>query len=349
MKRLILAVTLALATLTTAVAQEKTVTIYGWSGDWDLWFSEWGDKFTDETGIKVQYVSGGGLEMYSRVLAEKDAPKADLLLSSASYLFQANNLGVLGNIAWDGMANAKDVDARFKFDSVGVFGYDIYHIAYNTSVVDVADAPKSWADLADPKWKDRVIQRTPASDLSAWIWMAIAANEGEDKAWETVLAMYENSSTWVSSSGEMVQSLALGEGDLGPASIGHIMLAANQAGAPIASAMPESPVLMLNGLGMIKDGPNAEGAAKFLDFFLGTYVQDFIMNKAGTSIAVNNAVELTNNDLVEIGLGGMTVSEVLEISYLPDWSHWTESVGEDKTRLGELSNEIDKRVKGIKQ
>lgn len=349
MKKLIIAAAFALATWSSALAQSNTVTVYGWSGDWDLWFAQWGEKFKQDTGITVQYVSGGGLEMYSRVLAEKEAPKADLLLSSASYLFQAKNLGALRSIPWDSLQNAKDVDARFKFDAVAVIGYDIYHMAYSTTAIAAGDAPKKWADLANPKWKGRVIQRTPASDLTAWIWMALAKTEGEDMAWQTVLAMFKNSSTWVNSSGEMVQALALGEGDLAPASIGHVMLAVKQAGAPIASAMPETPILMLNGLGLVKNSPNPEGAAKFLDFFLGQYVQDFIMNKAGTSIAVNNTVDLTNKDLVKVGLGGMPIDQVLDIAFLPDWTHWTETVADGQTRLGELSAEIDKRVKGIQK
>lgn len=321
-----------------------TVTVYGWSGDWDLWFKNWGAVFEKETGIKVQYVSGDGLAMMSRVVAEKDKPRADLLLSSASYLYQLKNMGLLEKVPWDKVVNAADVDSRFKDDSVAIFGYDVYHLAYNPKKLKAEEVPKTWSDLANPKWKGRILLRDPGSDLTAWVWMALADQYGKDKAFQITREMFGNAKSYASSAGQLVQALAAGEVDVAPASIGHIMLAVKQAGGNVSSAMPDRPILMLNGLGIIKNSPNPEGAVKFLDFFLGTYVQEFIMNKAGTSIAVNSTVKLTNEDLVKIGLGGIAIPDVLKIAYLPDWNYWSELQG-DKTRLAILSAEIADQVK----
>lgn len=332
----------------TALAAKGVVTVYGWSGDWDIWFEDWGAQFERETGYKLQYVSGGGLEMFSRIVNEQKAPTADVLLSSASYLFQANNMGLTVDIPWEQIPNAAYVSEQFKFPSVSVFGYDIFQLAYNYKAVDAAKAPKNWHDLADSDWAGRTMMRSPQADLSAWIWFALNEEFGEEQAWNYLLGMFKNSKVWAGTVGEVVQGLSMGEVVVAPASIGHIMLSVKQAGGTIASSVPEiNPVLMLNGLSMIKNSPNPEGAVAFINFFIDTYVQDFIMNIAGTSVAVNSTVELTNNDLVEIGLGGTPLDEVLARAYTPDWVYWTFVEENGNTRLGNLSLEIERRVRGL--
>lgn len=323
-----------------------TLTVYGWSGDWDLWFQEWGAVFERQTGIKIRYVSGGGLEMFSRVVNERNSPRGDILLSSASYLFQAQNMGLLDPIDWSKVRSAAVVDGRFKFPYVAVFGFDIYELAYNYERVPESMKPTAWEDLADPRWAGKLLMRSPGSDLMAWIWMALEQRYGEEKAWEYMMAMFRNAKLWAATVGEVVQALSLGEAVVGPASIGHIMLATKQAGGTVKGSVPErDPILMLNGLAIIKNGPNRKQAEKFIDFFLDTYVQDFIMNRVGTSLAVNRTVKLANEDLVRIGLGGTPVEEVLKRAYLPDWTDWTQVDASGRTKLGKLSAELDIRAK----
>jgi ABC-type Fe3+ transport system substrate-binding protein len=252
------------------------------------------------------------------------------------------------DIPWDQISNAAYVDDKFKFPSVSVFGYDIFQLAYNYKAVDAANVPKNWKDLAGPEWAGRVMMRSPQADLTAWIWFALNEEYGEEKAWEYLLGMFKNSKVWAGTVGEVVQGLSMGEVVVAPASIGHVMLSVQQAGGTIASSVPEiNPVLMLNGLSLIKNGPNPEGAVAFINFFLDTYVQDFIMNIAGTSVAVNNRVELTNQDLVKVGLGGVSLEEVLERAFTPDWLYWTFVEENGNTRLGNLSLEIEARVRGL--
>lgn len=344
MKKLLLAIVVIGSVLLSAVAQE--VVVYGWAGDWDLWFQEWGAKFEKETGIRVRYLSGSGLEMFSRVIAEKEYPRADLLLSSAAYLFQLQNMGLFADIPYEELSNAPYLAPAFKYKAVVVWGWDLYMIAYNEERVPPEDIPTRWQDLADPKFKGRLIVRPPASDLTAWIWIALADKYGEDVAWEVTLGMFKNAVLWAPSTGDLVSALVAGEGDVAPASFGHVMLAKYLWGAPISSSIPELPVLMLNGFGIIKGGPNFENAVKFLDFFLGPYIQDYIMNKLGTSISVNTTVELTNPRLIEL-LKGRSVDEVLEKAYVIDWPYWTQFVKDQQTRIGLLAQNVEERVKGL--
>lgn len=325
----------------------EQVVVYGWAGDWDLWFKEWGAKFKEETGIEVLYLSGSGLEMFSRVIAEKDQPRADLLLSSAAYLFQLQNMGLFEPIPYGRLANAQYLDPRFKYPAVVIWGWDIYMIAYNQERIPPEDIPTKWQDLADPKFAGRLIVRPPTSDLTAWVWIPLADKYGEEVAWETVLGMFKNAVLWAASTGDLVSALVAGEGDVAPASLGHIMLARFLWGAPIAASVPDLPVVMLNGFGIIKNCPHPDAAIKFLDFFLGSYIQDYIMNKLGTSISVNRTVALNNPKIAEIL--GTSIEDILARAYFIDWPYWTEFVEEGRTRIGVLCGEIDNRVKGIQK
>ncbi|MEM3434264.1 MAG: extracellular solute-binding protein [Candidatus Methanomethyliaceae archaeon] len=344
----VLSVSMLLAFAVIGAFGEQQVVVYGWAGDWDLWFKEWGATFEAETGIKVLYMSGSGLEMYSRVIAEKDNPRADLLLSSAAYLFQLANMGLFEVLPYSKLVNAANVDERFKYERVVIWGWDLYMIGYNTERVSPEDIPTKWQDLANPKFKGRLIVRPPASDLTAWIWIPLADKYGEDVAWAVTLGMFNNAVLWAPSTGDLVSALVGGEGDVAPASFGHIMLARYLWGAPIAPSLPDYPVVMLNGFGLIKGAPHPDAAVKFLDFFLGEYVQDYIMNKLGTSISVNQVVKLNNPQLTEL-MQGKSPQEILQQAYFIDWPYWTEFVGDQRTRIGLLAAEIERRVKGLSQ
>lgn len=328
----------------------QEVVVYGWSGQWDLWFAEWGKEFEKETGIKLKYVSGGTSEIYQKALTEASSgkPTADLFMGGAGYLHQLNSKGLLESIPWDQIPNGADVDQRFKNKNIAFWGYDVYQIGYNTDFLKGNDVPKKWIDLANPKLQDKVVMRTPGSELTSYIYFALERQEGPDKAMEDLLKIFKNSKVWAATPGDLERTLSSGEAWVGEAAMGQVMLS-NKSSGKIAAALPEDgAVLMLNGLGILKGAPHKEAAAKFVNFFLSTNVQNFIMNDKGVNLAVNSKVTLTNDKIQSVGLGGHSVDEVLKVAFIPDWEKWTAPQG-DKTKFDLLLADFDKRVKGLKQ
>ena len=47
--------------------------------------------------------------------------------------------------------------AAFKAQGYAIVGINPHTISYNTQIVKGADIPKKWADLLNPKWKDRIM------------------------------------------------------------------------------------------------------------------------------------------------------------------------------------------------
>lgn len=128
-------------------------------------------------GIKVELFQAGGSQILSKVAAELSAGglKADLVDYSdgAAIIGQARDglFARFANEKWDSIPAAlKDPDGRWV--SSGAFLTAT--IAYNTSAVKAEDAPKSWRDLLDPKWKGKVTMGSPnyagtaLTTLAAW-------------------------------------------------------------------------------------------------------------------------------------------------------------------------------------
>lgn len=128
-------------------------------------------------GIKVDLFQAGGSQILSKVAAELTAGglKADVVDYSdgAAIISQAHDglFARFANEKWDSIPAAlKDADGYWV--SSGAFLTSTF--AYNTNAVKDADAPKSWKDLLDPKWKGKVTMGSPnyagtaLATLAAW-------------------------------------------------------------------------------------------------------------------------------------------------------------------------------------
>ena len=86
-----------------------------------------------------------------------------------------------------------------------------FAIAINTDLVSDADAPKTWADLADPKWKGKLVAVDPnASVTGPEFWDVMIQKYGED----TVKKIGANIKRGYSSNGTQLAALAAGEGSV---------------------------------------------------------------------------------------------------------------------------------------
>lgn len=127
-------------------------------------------------GITVDMFQAGGSQVVSKVEAEAAAGgiKADFVdYSDGAVAVDQANRGLLERFApehWDEMpAGLKDADGYWFAP-----WYLASSIVYNTSIVSSADAPKSWKDLTDAKWKGKVGMASPdyagtaVSTIAAW-------------------------------------------------------------------------------------------------------------------------------------------------------------------------------------
>jgi ABC-type Fe3+ transport system substrate-binding protein len=325
-----------------AAESDTEVIIYGFSGNWDLWFKDWETKFKEETGIAIEYISGPGATMRQRIAAE-GAAKSDVFISTPSDANLLQIEGLLADIPWDQVPAAASIDERFKSEQVSVWGYDLLLPAYNTDKIAPADAPTSWKELADPEWKDRLAVFAPTEEGATRHTMVMIGAYGEDEALDLVQKQYENAKLSFNSAGLAESALATGDVDVSALSLGSAMVSREQAGGAVATVNPEEGAfVMLNSISIMKDAPHPEAAQKFVSFFLDSWIQDQIMNQLGISIAVNSDVELVNENIADI-LGG-NVEDVTANAYFPNWSEWLAEDESGQTKFAELMTKIQERA-----
>jgi 2-aminoethylphosphonate transport system substrate-binding protein len=133
----------------------QTVTVYSADG-LGTWYKSQFEKFTKNTGIKVNLVEAGSGEVVSRVEKEQSNPQADLLVTLPPFIQKADQSGLLvaSGVKTDGIpAEQVGPDGRY----VPIVNNALCFIA-NPSATP---APASWDDLLDPRFKGKLQYSTP--------------------------------------------------------------------------------------------------------------------------------------------------------------------------------------------
>src|SRR4051794_4291042 len=120
---------------------------------------------TQYPGIAVQIERSGSERLFQRVAQEfaSNIHAADVINSSdASHFIPWKKSGWLAPFASEDIARYFPPEYR---DPDGMFATTriwLSSIAYNTNLVKPEDAPKSFADLLDPKWAGKMVKGHPA-------------------------------------------------------------------------------------------------------------------------------------------------------------------------------------------
>lgn len=160
-------------------------------------------EFTKATGIKVSTFRGHSEDVLQRTLQEASANRlgADVVESNFSEMDVLGNKKVWG--AYDGAAGKK-VDPRYHYTGWIADRLNILVDGWNTNRTAAADMPKSWEDLANPRYKGKI------------------SIEQSDNDW------YENVTKWWKDHGKSDQEIAqLWQKIVGNAKVvnGHITMA----------------------------------------------------------------------------------------------------------------------------
>ena len=194
--------------------------------------------------VEIQWVRDSTGVITARFLAEKAAPKADIVLGlAASSLLLFNKEGLLEKYQPNG---ADKLKANFK-SAEGLFvGMDAFLgvVCYNTAEGGKAGAPmpKAYTDLLDPKLKGKVVMPHPASSGTGYLMVAAwLQNMGNDAGWKFMDGLHENIAVYTHSGSAPCVQAAKGERVIG---LGFDMRAAREKsnGAPIEIILPSEGV-----------------------------------------------------------------------------------------------------------
>ena len=161
----------------------------------------------DNKDIRIRWVRDRAERIVERLIAEKAAPKADLVWGvAATSLLRLAGEGFFQPYAAKGLKGL-DAGLRGKGDPPAWIGQRAWvgAICFNTAAAkkDGLAPPKSWRDLLDPAFKGKIVMPDPGSTrtgflaVSAWIQLW-----GEAAAWAFMDRLHDNVAIYTRSGGK---------------------------------------------------------------------------------------------------------------------------------------------------
>ena len=234
---------------------------------------------SEHPDIEINWVRDSTGVITSKLLAEKDNPRADVVWGlAATSLMLLGNEGYFQPYAPEGVEALKEnsVDPAEPPQWVGQRAY-VASMCYNTAEGERLDVPQpsSWQDLTDPVYQGQVIMPNPNSsgtgflDVSSWIQMW-----GEDDAWAYMDALHNNISYYTHSGSAPCRRAAAGEAVVG-VSFAYRGASLKEQGAPVEVIAPEEGVgWELEALAIVDGIDNLEAARKFADWSVSREAQE---------------------------------------------------------------------------
>jgi len=243
--------------------------------------------------IKVQAFRANSETVLQRVLQEVGAKKTanDIVDTNDFELRVMNSQGALAS--YDGPAKA-GLRADAKFDGWQAERFNAFVVGWNTAQVPAGQAPKSFTDLADPRWKGKV-----ALEVGDWDWYASMHTYLTDQkhmAPDAVDALFRQIVANAKvTKGHTVQGELLSAGQFAVAAsvYSHTVDNAAAKGAPVAWHPISDPVILRpNGFALMAQPRHPAAAMLWADWVLGAGQQ--VIAKSHRIPAVANVPGFTD-------------------------------------------------------
>jgi iron(III) transport system substrate-binding protein len=285
------------------------------------------DAFKKETGIEVEGVEAGSGVVFRRIQSERERPLGDIVWGVSRTLLRANK-ALLAPYA---SKNKDAVPAQFRDPDDAWIGSNVHIlvILQNTKLIPESEGPKSWADLMDPKWKGKVAFTDPANSGSAYSNLTMLAElwgPGE-AGWEKISQLLANTRV-LNRSSLVFQGVGNGEFALGM-SLEYAGYQWSSNGAPVKVIYPaDGTIAQMEGVAVIKGGPNTENAKQFVDYVTRKDVREQILRFAFRRPARQDL------DLSKLPGAMPQLSAIKILDY--DEDHWVEKRAETAQKIQDI-------------
>lgn len=237
-------------------------------------------KFKEATGIEIEFLTMSSGEVLTRLKAEKSNPQTDVWFGGGSDAFiEAASLGLLEAYI---SPNRERVAPAFR-DQEGYWtGISLVVVGLLVNENRLADKklalPKSWADLADPQYKNELIASDPNISGTAYTTISgILQIMGEEAGWAFLDQMYANIPYLEKSGSGPPKKVLAGEYAIGIVPDPHSSLISNP-DAPLVSVFPEDGVLAWpSPVAIVAGARHPNNARMFVDWCLSEEGQKVLM------------------------------------------------------------------------
>lgn len=246
----------------TETTQKEKLVVYSAASEGEA------DKLTAEfnklyPNIDITIIRAGSGDLVTRVKTEWPQPEGDvILLMGSENLDQIYDMLMPYKCANDDAISSEYKDSKSAEPKYYATSMPLQAIMYNTELLSAEEAPSSWKDLADPKYKGKIVLANPASSGSAYAQLYMMNQlYGMDFVKQVVA-----NTTYVASSTAGPDSVARGEYAItvtGEANIGRKI----NDGDPVAYVLAEEGTgFRIEGSAILQNCKNPDAAKKFIDF-----------------------------------------------------------------------------------
>ena len=250
------------------------------------------EKFTAKTGIKVNVVSGKAKALEKRIIEEGPDSKADLYIAA--------DAGRLGSFKSKGMLQSgltseiikSVVPLNFRTSEwVGIAkrARIFYYAPERVSDAELTDL--TYEDLADPKWKGRLVIRKSNNIYNQSLVASLVENNGKSVTAEWAKGIVSNMARAPKGNDRaQILAVAAGEADIAVANTYYLALMLSgkkgkeqqQAAKKVKPFFPNQnnrgTHMNISGAGLVKGAPNKINAIKLVEFLLSEEAQIHIVN-----------------------------------------------------------------------
>ncbi len=277
-------------------AQNQTVNVYSarhYDVDDEVYAS-----FTRETGIKVNLIEGDSAALLERLRREGEQSPADIFITvDAGRLYQAEQEGIFQPVESEILSQR--IPANLRHPDGLWFGLTkrARLIVYAKDRVQPGEID-SYEDLAEAKWKGRVLIRSSSNIYNQSLMGSILAAHGEEAAEAWCRDLVANMARKPQGGDrDQVRAVAAGEGDVAVANsyyLAHMssgspedQAAASKVGVVFPNQQDRGTHVNISGAGVIKGAPNRDNAIRFLEHLTGEAAQQLFAggNKEYPSVA----------------------------------------------------------------
>ncbi len=252
------------------------------------------EAFTQDTGIKAEYLEMSSGEVLTRIRAAKGKAQADAWFGGGldSYISAASEGFLEPYISperkpYDPMFyNAEGYWSGISLGSVIILG--------NTEILAKKNLPmpKNWEDLTQPVYKGEVLMATPAVSGTFYSMVSsILQVKGEENGWKLLEAIDENVPYYSKRGAEPANKVSLGEAAIAiaPFDTGERL---KQEGYKVETAFPGDGVpWYIAPVAIFKGANNPEGAKALVDWALSEKGQEALA-RHNTQASIRPGVKL---------------------------------------------------------
>jgi len=251
------------------------------------------EEFTNDTGIKVNIISGKGGALLERLKAEGKNSPADVFFTvDAGNLWKVQKEGLFQSIKSPRVLSTVPPNLRGPNDEWTAIAKRARVIFYSPDRVSEQElANISYESLASEKWEGRLVIRSSSNMYNQSLVASLIARNGEEETEDWAKRIVKNFARKPQGNDRaQIIAVANGEADVAVANSYYIgiMLSGNAGKEQLEAAKNVKMVfpnqqgsgahINISGAGILKNAPNPQNANSFLEFLLSEGVQEYMVN-----------------------------------------------------------------------